>query len=228
MCIRDSSSFLLFIVQPLVGRMLLPSLGGTPAVWNTCVVFFQAVLLAGYGYTHYVSSRLKPRNQVILHFILLASVCLSLPIRMFAGAEVPTDSDPTMWLLLQLALMVGIPFFVISSNAPLLQRWYSYVISGQNKNKSDEEKKNNDPYFLYALSNVGSLTALLAYPFLIEPALGISNQSVYWLLTFLMLVIGFLACGWFVFNSNYDPKTESKLAADNTACLLYTSDAADE
>ena len=86
------SSFLLFIVQPLVGRMLLPSLGGTPAVWNTCVVFFQAVLLAGYGYTHYVSSRLKPRNQVILHFCLLAVVCFALPIRTYTSIQVPTDS----------------------------------------------------------------------------------------------------------------------------------------
>lgn len=205
------SSFLLFIVQPLVGRMLLPSLGGTPAVWNTCVVFFQAVLLAGYGYTHYVSSRLKPRNQVILHFCLLAVVCFALPIRTYTSIQVPTDSDPTFWLLLQLALMVGIPFFVISSNAPLLQRWYSYVLSGKAaKSENGSEEKNNDPYFLYAISNVGSLAALFSYPFFIEPTLGISSQSVYWLGTFLLLVIGFLGCGWAVFSSNYEPTAEKQ------------------
>ncbi len=199
------SSFLLFMVQPLVGRMLLPSLGGTAAVWNTCVVFFQGLLLAGYGYSHYVSSRLKPRNQVKLHLVLLGLVCFFVPIRLFFWSDVPTNSDPTFWLLVQLAVMVGLPFFVISSNAPLIQRWYGIVSAS--RNDSTHNKRKNDPYFLYAFSNVGSLAALLAYPFVIEPRFGLTTQSLGWLSGFLLLIIGFLFCGWFVFTSRLE-KTE--------------------
>ena len=210
------SSFLLFMVQPLIGRMLLPSLGGTPAVWNTCVVFFQGVLLAGYTYAHYVSSRLRPSNQVKLHFILLGLICFLIPIRMFVWSEVPTHSDPTIWLLIQLALMIGLPFFVISANAPLLQRWYGLIIQSRNTEDSSKQK-NKDPYFLYAFSNIGSLTALLAYPFLIEPQLGVSQQSIGWSLGLTLLVVGFLACGWLIFSIR---KTES---ACNVASEIKTN-----
>lgn len=182
------SSFLLFLVQPMVGRMLLPSLGGTPSVWNTCVVFFQAVLLLGYGYAHFSAHRLNPRTHVLIHLGLLGMVCLMLPIGLIREWMVPTETNPLGWLLGQLVLCVGVPFFAISANAPLLQRWYSRV--------SPED--GDDPYFLYATSNVGSLGALLVYPLAIEPAFGITAQTVLWLFGFLALALSFVACGYLV------------------------------
>ena len=183
-------SFLLFAIQPMVGKMLLPSLGGTPAVWNTCVVFFQALLLLGYGYAHFGSSRLSPRVQVTVHLTLLASVVIFLPIGLINGIPVNGSFSPTAWLLVQLGLMVGLPFFVLSSNAPLIQRWYSLAPGTENQ----------DPYFLYAFSNVGSLLALLAYPFLVEPLFGITQQSNLWMIAFLVLLTAFIGCGWLLFS----------------------------
>jgi spermidine synthase len=185
------SSFLLFLVQPMVGRMLLPSLGGTPSVWNTCVVFFQAVLLLGYGYAHFAAHRMNPRTHVLIHLGLLGIVCLMLPISLLHDWMVPTETNPLGWLLGQLVLCVGLPFFAISANAPLLQRWYSRV----------SPQDGADPYFLYATSNVGSLGALLVYPLLIEPAMGITAQTVLWLFGFLTLVLSFVACGYLVLNA---------------------------
>ncbi|MCB0116479.1 MAG: hypothetical protein KDD84_20415, partial [Caldilineaceae bacterium] len=184
------SSFLLFLVQPMVGRMLLPSLGGTPSVWNTCVVFFQAVLLLGYGYAHLAAQRLTDRQYVVIHLTLLASVCLVLPIGLLQDWAVPTETNPLGWLLGQLVLCVGLPFFVISANAPLLQRWYGRVTADH-----------QDPYFLYATSNVGSLGALLVYPLLIEPAMGITAQTYLWLFGFLALSGMFVCCGVLVLRA---------------------------
>jgi len=182
------SSFLLFLVQPMVGRMLLPSLGGTPSVWNTCVVFFQTMLLLGYGYAHFAARAISLRKHVVVHLSLLSVVCFLLPIQFISDWSVPTETNPLGWLLGQLVLCVGIPFFVVSSNAPLLQKWYSQVSGGRGK----------DPYFLYAISNVGSLGALLAYPLLLEPLLGITAQASLWFAGFLGLAVALLICGWFV------------------------------
>src|SRR5438445_232994 len=145
------SAFLLFLVQPMIGKMILPKLGGTPQVWNTCMVFFQSALLAGYAYTHAVSARLKPRMQLIVHGILLAVPILFMLPRPFWYAEVwtppPGGANPTWATLGLLAFIVGIPFLVVSTSAPLLQRWSVY--SG--------DKAAKDSYFLYAASNFGSL-----------------------------------------------------------------------
>ena len=181
------SSFLLFLVQPMVGRMLLPSLGGTPAVWNGCMLFFQATLLAGYAWAHYGPRRLGTRNHLLIHLSLLGVVCLILPIQLWSGWSVPVAGNPLGWLLGQLLLCVGAPFFVVSSNAPLLQRWFS--ISGDDAEKSE-------PWFLYAISNVGSLAALIGYPLVFERWFGLTDQGIFWMSGFLMLVLLFAACAW--------------------------------
>jgi len=183
-------SLLLFGIQPMVGKILLSSFGGTPAVWTTCVLFFQGLLLVGYGYAHFVSGRLSPAWQVKIHLTLLAAVTLFLPMQTQTAIDPSAQDNPSLWLLWQLTIMTGLPFLVVSSNAPLLQRWYS-VAAG---------KKGTDPYFLYAFSNAGSLLALLAYPLLMERSFGLTGQSGIWTAGFSLLAICCAGCGWFVFR----------------------------
>ena len=118
------SAFLLFSVQPLVSRMLLPRLGGSPSVWNTCVCYFQAALLIGYGYAHFVASRLRPRSQLFLHGLALASGLIVLPLSLGVDAP-PPDAGPVRWLLMRLALAVGPSYVAIAATAPLMQHWFS-------------------------------------------------------------------------------------------------------
>src|SRR3569833_51694 len=152
----------------MVARLLLPVFGGSPAVWNTCMVFFQTVLLAGYAYAHGSLGRLGVRRQQWLHLIVLL---LSLWLRPRAlHLTITGKASPVALILAALTLMAGVPFFVLSTNSSLTQRW----ISLSNLNRS------GDPFWLYAASNVGSLVALLAYPFLIEPALGLAAQLRWW------------------------------------------------
>lgn len=161
---------LLFAVEPMVAKMLLPTYGGSPMVWNTAVLFFQAALLAGYAYAHWSQRKLGVRWQPIVQIALVALPLLALPIALPAWAEAPESAPTGLWLLAVLAVMVGTPFVVVATTGPLVQRWYSW--SGL--------PRSDDPYFLYAASNVGSLAALLAYPFLIEPAADLTTQSRWW------------------------------------------------
>jgi SAM-dependent methyltransferase len=174
------SAVLLFSVQPMVGRMVLPTLGGAPAVWNTCLVFFQAALLAGYLYAHLLA-KAPLRAQAAIHTgtLLLAVGALSfaaatvgapLALPPWLLALVPRETSPVPWLLLALAVTVGLPFFVLSASAPLLQRWFAATADPQAR----------DPYFLYAASNAGSLLALLGYPLVLEPTLGLRRQGWVW------------------------------------------------
>src|SRR5262249_26385062 len=119
------SATLLFLVQPMVGKMLLPMLGGTPAVWNTCMVFFQALLLAGYSYAHVSTAWLGARRQAVLHLGLLLVAVLSLGLSVDRGLLDYGEGSPIPGLLLALLLSVGLPFFVVSTSAPLLQRWFA-------------------------------------------------------------------------------------------------------
>lgn len=166
------SAFLLFLVQPLATRLLLPAYGGSPAVWNTALVFFQTTLLAGYLYAHFLSRRVSPRGQVFAHGLVLFLPLLLLPPQPPAelGAAIASTDWPALTLLITLAALVGIPFFALSTNASLIQYWWSR--SGF--------PGSQDPYWLYGASNFGSLLALLAYPFVLEPALGVTRQSVAW------------------------------------------------
>lgn len=163
-------SFLLFLVQPLAGRILLPSFGGSPAVWTTALVFFQVVLLLGYLYAHLLP-RVKPAGlRVGIHLGILALPLLFLPPRTPSGLDPSTSAWPEATLLLALAAVVGAPFFVLATNSSLVQLWFA----GTRRPGSD------DPYWLYAASNVGSLLALLAYPFLLEPRVGLPGQGLLW------------------------------------------------
>lgn len=179
-----SSSMLLFLVQPMVARMILPALGGTPAVWNTCMVFFQAVLLLGYAYAHGSVAWLGVRRQAVVHVLLLLMVLFLLPFSVGEGTTPPTDSNPVPWLLWQLLISIGLPFFVVSSSAPLLQRWFA----GTRHPDAD------DPYFLYGASNLGSLVALLAYPLVVEPSLWLSEQSQLWAGGYAFLIVMTFGC----------------------------------
>ena len=160
-----TSAFLLFQVQPLIAKFILPWFGGGPAIWTTCMVFFQTVLFAGYAYAHLIASRLSPRVQVAVHALLLVAAVATLPI---APGErwKPTESTaPVPQILLLLASTLGLPYFVLSSTGPLLQEWFR---------RSYPERS---PYRLYALSNAGSLAALISYPFVFEPALIAAKQN---------------------------------------------------
>src|SRR5262249_4099518 len=153
------SATLLFLVQPMITKMILPSLGGTPAVWNTCMVFFQAALLAGYAYAHASTGWLGARRQVLLHAVLIFLPFLVLPIGVASGGVSTDDGNPIPWLLALLIVSVGLPFIVLSTSAPLLQKWFARTGHPSAK----------DPYFLYAASNLGSMLALLGYPIIVEP-----------------------------------------------------------
>lgn len=178
------SSSLLFLVQPMCARMVLPMLGGTPAVWNTCVVFFQAALLAGYAYAHGSTAWLGVRRQIVLHSLLVLAAALFLPIGVASGWLPPTDRTPIPWLLGLMLLSVGVPFFVVSTTAPLLQKWFS----------GTRHRAAGDPYFLYAASNLGSMLALLSYPFLLEPTLALRHQSILWTVGYGALAAMMIAC----------------------------------
>lgn len=184
---------LLFSVQPLFTKMVLPLLGGSPAVWNTCLLFFQAVLLAGYLYAHVTSRWLSARAQAIVHVVLLATAVLALPIHIPASwSNPPGMALPIGWLLGLLTVSLGLPFFLLSAGAPMMQRWFA----------GTRHDLAHNPYFLYAASNLGSFTALLAYPFLIEPRMRISEQSVTWLELYyaLLVLIGTCAAIALVFR----------------------------
>jgi hypothetical protein len=180
------SAILLFWVQPLVGKMVLPLLGGTPAVWNTCMLFFQGMLLAGYAYVLALTRWLPARAQGVLHAALLIGAALSFPVAISeAGAGVaPSEGSPVWWLLKTLLLNVGLPFFTLSASAPLLQKWYSRTRAASA----------SDPYFLYAASNAGSLLALLGFPLLLEPNWALRQQSRAWSLAYGALVLLVIAC----------------------------------
>ncbi|MBI5774952.1 MAG: fused MFS/spermidine synthase [Verrucomicrobia bacterium] len=175
-----TSATLLFWVQPLVAKLLLPWLGGSPSVWNTCMVFFQALLLAGYAWAHWAGRALGPRGQAALQITLLALAGLALPFAVSEDAlqSLPRDSSPVPWLLGNLALMAGLPFFVLSTLAPLLQKWFA----------GTAHPAAREPYFLYAASNVGSFVALLSYPVLVEPHWPLLEQSRLWRLGYFVLV----------------------------------------
>ena len=163
------SAFLLFWIQPLAGKYLLPGFGGAPSVWTSCLLFFQVLLLGGYSYSHLLVSRKAPRTQALAHILLLALSLVALP-GLASGNWRATRADrPLPGILGLLALRIGIPYFVLASSTPLLQAWFCRSRAG------------GKPYRFYSLSNLGSLLAILAYPFLIEPALPLKSQSLCWI-----------------------------------------------
>jgi spermidine synthase len=160
-------------------KMVLPILGGSPAVWNTAVVFFQTTLLAGYLYAYASAKFLKVRSQALLHVALLAVVIAVLPLSVASGWSPPLQTTPVFWLLGLLAVSIGLPTFAVSASAPLLQSWFAQT----------RHKSSGDPYFLYGASNLGSLLALLGYPTVIAPLFGLSQQGRLWAWGYAALVI---------------------------------------
>jgi SAM-dependent methyltransferase len=161
------SAFLLFQVQPMISKFILPWFGGSPGVWTTCMLFFQIVLFAGYAYAHLLT-KLQRRTQFIVHGILVIAALICLPISPSDSWKPAGDEDPVGRILLLLLGTVGLPYFVLSSTSPLSQVWFTRSLPGQ------------QPWRLYALSNLGSLAALLTYPFIIEPALDVTQQTWWW------------------------------------------------
>jgi SAM-dependent methyltransferase len=196
-----TSAFLLFLVQPMFGKMVLPLLGGSPAVWNTCMLFFQAALLGGYLYAHLSSERLGVRGQAALHLALLLAAALALPIGV-AGAAPEGGRAPIPWLLLLMTTTVGLPFFVLSGTGPMLQRWFA----------ASGHPGAANPYWLYAGSNLGSMLGLLGYPFLLEPRLRLAEQSGVWTLGYALLALLVAGCAAAVWRAQAPP---ARPAADD-------------
>lgn len=178
------SSFLLFLVQPLIARLILPWFGGTAAVWTTCMLFFQCVLLAGYAYAHAATAKLSPREQAILHTMLLAAAAATLPILPDASWKPEGGGEPISRILLLLAATVGLPYLLVSSTSPLVQAWFSRARPGAN------------PYRLFAVSNFASLLALIGYPLLVEPNLSNGQQIYGWSWMFAAFAVLCASLAW--------------------------------
>lgn len=192
------SAALLFSVQPMFSKMILPLLGGTPQVWNTAMLFFQICLLGGYAYAHITSTYLHPRLQAGLHIALLLLFSLVLPFANPAQWSPPAHNDPTLWQLGLMATTVGGPFFILAASAPLIQRWFTFT----------QHKDAENPYFLYGASNLGSISALLAYPIIIEPLLNMSGQSISWAYGYYGLIALMVASALLVWK-NFKPLTQT-------------------
>lgn len=213
-----TSAALLFWLQPMIAKFILPRVGGAPAVWNTAMMFFQAALLAGYIYAHVLSRHATIRVQVAVHITLLIVCVAWLPIGIDPHSTPPADSNPSWWVLTVLALGVGIPFTVVSGSAPLLQNWFA----------TSGHKDADNPYFLYAASNVGSMTALFCFPLVAEPLLDLNGQSWAWSLTFGALVVLTALSGGFALGHspniplrNWDVPRDDVLAPTNLHRFMW-------
>ena len=176
------SALLLFSVQPMFAKMVLPVLGGSPSVWAVAIFFFQAALLIGYCYAHFLIAKVPAQQTGIIHLCVCLLAFLALPIGLPTSWGEPPSGEPYLWQLGLFTVAIGLPFLAVSANAPLLQAWF--VRTGH--------PHGHDPYFLYAASNLGSLIALLAYPFVLEPAFGLKELSRLWTIGFLVLVAGLI------------------------------------
>lgn len=202
------SAALVFSLQPMFAKMVLPRVGGGAAVWTVALVFFQGALLAGYCYAHLITARFPFKLQLIAHAGVLALAAVFLPIAVANGFEAPPNDGQGLWLLALFAASVGAPFAAISATAPLLQAWFART------GRADAA----DPYYLYGASNAGSLAALLAFPLLIEPQLGAQAQSLGWSAGFAALALAILGCAALVFTLG-----GAKHAPERTAAARATT-----
>jgi hypothetical protein len=186
-----TSALLLFSVQPLFTKMVLPRLGGSPAVWSVAMVFFQSLLLGGYAYAHYLMQLRSRVVPVAIHLVLLAVALLTLPLSIASGWGEPPASGYAVWLLGLFSVSIGLPFFALAANNPLLQAWF--VRTGH--------PNGPDPYFLYASSNIGSFLALLSYPVLLEPMFSLRTQNLIWTGGYGLLIVLIAACGLLLLKS---------------------------
>jgi hypothetical protein len=178
------SALLLFLVQPIIAKQILPWFGGSAGVWSVCMVFFQSTLLAGYAYAHLLTRTLAPRRQFQVHVALLAASLLVLPIIPRVALKPVGGADAALGVLLVLLVTIGLPYFLLSSTGPLLQAWIAHRFAARSV------------YRMFALSNLGSLLGLVAFPFLVEPLLGSRTQATVWSGCYLLFVAGCAACAW--------------------------------
>ncbi|RTL51618.1 MAG: class I SAM-dependent methyltransferase [Bradyrhizobiaceae bacterium] len=196
-----TSALLLFSVQPLFTKMVLPRLGGSPAVWSVAMVFFQSLLLGGYAYAHYLMTLKNRLVPVVIHVCLLIAALLTLPLSIASGWGEPPSSGYAFWLLGLFAVSIGLPFFALAANNPMLQAWF--VRTGH--------PDGPDPYFLYGSSNIGSFLALLSYPVLLEPLFSLRTQNLIWTWGYGLLIVLIAACGVLLVRS--PPMSEQAVAA---------------
>jgi predicted O-methyltransferase YrrM len=182
------SALLLFAVQPMFTKMVLPRLGGAPTVWSVAMVFFQAALLAGYAYAHLLIRLVPLGVGALVHLLILAAAATTLPIGIALGFETPPTSDIALWLIALFGVSIGLPFAALSASAPLLQGWFA----------ASGHPQAGNPYVLYAASNLGSFAALIAYPIVIEPWLTLNQQTLAWSAGFAVLAILVVAVGFFI------------------------------
>src|SRR6266850_8313899 len=185
------SAALLFAVQPMFTKMVLPRLGGAPSVWSVAMVFFQAALLAGYGYAHLLTRYAPGRTSVLIHLAVMIAASLTLPLSIASGWGRPPEVGEAFWLLGLFAVSIGLPFFALAANSPLLQAWFART----------DHPSAKDPYFLYAASNVGSFLALLAYPTVIEPLVRLGDQTRLWSVGFFVLILLIAGCGMLLWRT---------------------------
>lgn len=188
------SAALVFSLQPMFAKMVLPRVGGGAAVWTVALVFFQGALLAGYSYAHILTSRLSLARQIGVHACVLILTGFFLPIAVANGFDAPPESGQGLWLLALFTVSVGAPFAAVSATAPLLQSWFART------GRADA----GDPYYLYGASNAGSLAALLAFPLVIEPALGAGAQSITWSVGFALLGLAIMGCAALAWRAGAD------------------------
>ena len=198
------SAALLFMVQPMFTKMVLPRLGGAPSVWSVAIVFFQGALLAGYAYAHWLTRYAPGRASVVIHLVVMITAVFALPLSIAAGWARPPESGETLWLMSLFAASIGLPFFALAANSPLLQAWFART----------DHPAAKDPYFLYAASNIGSFLALVSYPSVIEPFVGLKDQASFWSLGFGLLIALLVACGVLLWRS---PDQTAQVAAEGAA-----------
>jgi len=212
------SALLLFAVQPMFAKMVLPVLGGSPAVWSIAMCFFQAALLGGYAYAHWLNKTVRTPIAVIIHLIVMLVAVLVLPLGLAAGWDHPPETGLHIWVLGLFTISIGLPFFALAGNAPLLQAWFART----------GHKHAEDPYFLYGASNLGSLLALISYPVFIEPAATIAQQSFAWSAGYKMLAVVVGICGLAMLLSRRPKPTATPNASTKTQaitigrCLTWT------
>src|SRR5258708_2383114 len=199
------SAALLFAVQPMFTKMVLPRLGGSPSVWSVAMVFFQAMLLGGYAYAHLLTRFLSVRIAIVVQVVLLIVATLTLPLAIRSGWGRPPEQGEAIWLIGLFTASIGLPFFALSANGPLLQAWFSRTA----------HPAANNPYFLYAASNIGSFLALISYPILVEPLVRLGGQTPAWSAGFVILIALIAACGALLWRGA--PERANDAATDTDA-----------
>src|SRR5262245_295777 len=197
------SASLLFMVQPMFTKMVLPRFGGAPSVWSVAIVFFQSALLGGYAYAHWLTRYAPGRPSIAVHLTVTIVAMVALPLSIDAGWDRPPPAGQVLWLIGLFTVSIGLPFFALAANSPLLQAWFART----------DHPAARDPYFLYAASNIGSFLALVSYPTVIEPFVRLGDQARFWSIGFCLLIVLLAACGLLLWRS---PQADARadIAAD--------------